>query len=118
MDTTTCPICFNDTNSYVTLSCNHKIGVSCFITMINGGDYRCCICRDTFFQSSDNDISSRIDTLEENLRDFETADDDIEELRDRLNDFEKTSLAYFIMNEDNQPLLIILFLLYIILVKI
>ena len=72
-----CPICFNDVSSYVTLSCNHKVGTNCFIRMINGDDYRCMICRDTFFQSSDMTLLSRIDTLEENLREFESADEEI-----------------------------------------
>ena len=104
MDTIRCPICFNDTSSYVILSCNHKVCVSCFINMINGDDYRCMICRDRFFQSSNTDD--------------EMLSDDIEQLRDRIHTLEYSSLVGFLMNEDNQPLLIILFLLYIILVKI
>lgn len=45
IETETCPICLEDLNSYLMLSCNHKIHKNCLIDMVRHNSLKCSMCR-------------------------------------------------------------------------
>lgn len=46
-----CPICYESCSSYVNLSCNHQLCLSCFIKNINHINIKCPLCRSLINES-------------------------------------------------------------------
>lgn len=89
-----CVICYNDVTKYVVLDCLHFIGLECFLNMIRHSQYKCPICRQIFHIENDDDdaaildVNNRIDIIEDNIVEYDNHDEQITDMRTRINQIE------------------------------
>jgi predicted nuclease with TOPRIM domain len=81
-----CPICLEDSKSFVTLECKHNLCLHCFQQCISHNLVRCSICRKNIHQINNilkyiNILKTQIEDLEDNLSDVR---DKVEELEEQV----------------------------------
>jgi len=81
-----CPICLEDSNSFVTLECKHKLCLHCFQQCISHALVKCSLCRKNIPEINNfikyiNNLKTQIEELEDNITDIR---DEIEELQEQI----------------------------------
>ena len=81
-----CPICLEDSKSFVTLECKHNLCLDCLQQCISHNLVRCSICRKNIRQINNilkyiNILKTQIEDLEDNLSDVR---DKVEELEEQV----------------------------------
>jgi peptidoglycan hydrolase CwlO-like protein len=81
-----CPICLEDSKSFVTLECKHNLCLHCFQQCISHNLVRCSICRKNIPEINNilkyiNILKTQIEDLEDNISDIR---DNVEELHEQI----------------------------------
>ncbi len=97
-----CPICLENSKSFVTFECKHNLCLHCFQQCISHNLVKCSMCRKdipeinnflkyinylkTRIENLENNISDIIDEVEELQEQILNVEDEKEELEDRLEE--------------------------------
>ena len=81
-----CPICLENSNSFVTLECKHNLCLHCFQQCISHALVKWSLCRKNIPEINNfikyiNNLKTQIEELEDNITDIR---DEIEELQEQI----------------------------------